>query len=116
MSFPHRQWDVVKVRIDPERDLDAHPAVIVSGDETCADPRQLRVNVLFGTKKVPAVGKRAYGVLLNGADGLEFMTEVDCGFIHVVAKQKIAGQVGRVTPARQREIMRKVIECLRFRP
>lgn len=33
---------------------------MISGDEICADARQLRMNVLFGTKKVPAVGKRAF--------------------------------------------------------
>ncbi len=115
MSSGHRQWDVVKVRINPDRDTDAHPAVVISADEICSDERQLRLNVLFGSKKVPAVGLRRHGVLLNGADGLEFASEVDCGFVHVVSKEKIRGAAGRVTPVRQREIMRKMIECLRFR-
>ncbi len=115
MSVPARQWDVVKVKINPERDLDAHPAVIVSADEQCVDNRQLRLNVLFGTKKPPAGVKRPNGVLLNGADGLEFITEVDCGFVHVISKDKIVTTAGRVTSVRQREIMRKVMECWRFR-
>jgi mRNA-degrading endonuclease toxin of MazEF toxin-antitoxin module len=115
MSIPVRQWDIVKVRINPDRDIDSHPAVVISADETCTDQRQLRVNVLFGTKKPPASAKRPYAVLLNGADGLEFITEVDCGFVHVVSKEKIAATVGRATPVRQREIMRKVFECWRFR-
>lgn len=115
MSFPIRQWDIVKVKIDPTRDRDAHPAVVLSADEICSDDRQSRLNVLFGSKKPPAAGKRPYGVLLNGADGLEFVTEVDCGFVHVVSKEKVVGACGRVTPVRQREIMRKMIECWRFR-
>ena len=115
MSISVRQWDVVKVRINPDRDIDSHPAVVISADETCADQRQLRVNVLFGTKKSPASAKRPYAVLLNGADGLEFITEIDCGFVHVISKDKILGTAARVTPIRQREIMRKVFECWRFR-
>ena len=115
MNNPPHQWDIVAVRINPERDVESHPAVVVSADEICADDRQLRLNVLFGTKKSPAAVKRPYAVLLNSADGLEFLTEVDCGFVHVVSKEKILGVIGRVTAVRQREIMRKVIECWRFR-
>jgi hypothetical protein len=115
MSFLPRQWDVVKVKINPEKDFDAHPAVVLSAEEICADERHRRINVLFGSKKPPAAVKRAYGVLLNGADGLDFMTEVDCGFVYVVAKDKVSGTAGRVTPVRQREIMRKMLECWRFR-
>jgi hypothetical protein len=110
-----RQWDLVKVRINPDRGRDAHPAVVISSDEICADVRQLRLNVLFGSKKPPAAGRKRYGVLLNGADGLEFTTEVDCGFVHVVSKEKVLESAGRVTPVRQREIVRKMIECWRFR-
>jgi len=115
MSGTIRQWDILKVRINPERDRDAHPAVVISADEICSDMRQLRLNVLFGSKKPPAASRRPYGVLLNGADGLEFLTEVDCGFVHVVSKEKVAGSVGRVTPMRQREIVRRMMECWRFR-
>jgi mRNA-degrading endonuclease toxin of MazEF toxin-antitoxin module len=115
MSLQFRQWDIVRVKINPDRDLDTHPAVVISPDEVCTDQRQLRVNVLFGTKKPPAATKRPYGVLLNSADGLEHLTEIDCGFVHVISKEKIAAPAGRVAPVRQREIMRKVVECLRFR-
>ena len=115
MSSSMHQWDIVAVRINPDGDIDSHPAVVISADETCGDQRQLRVNVLFGSKKSPASAKRPYAVLLNSADGLEFMTEIDCGFVHVVSKEKILRTAGRVTPVRQREIMRKVFECWRFR-
>ena len=113
--FSARQWDIVRVKINPERDVDTHPAVILSSDELCADERQLRINVLFGTKKPPATTRRRSGVLLNGADGLEFITEVDCGFVHVIAKDKVTAATGRVTLVRQREIMRRLMECWRFR-
>ncbi len=115
MSVPLRQWDVVKIRINPERDRDTHPAVVISSDEICADDRQLRLNVLFGSKKPPGIDKRAYGVLLNGADGLDFITEIDCGFVHVASKERITEKAGRVTPIRQREIVRRMLECWRFR-
>lgn len=50
MSLPLRQWDVVKVRINPG-DRDEHPALIISADEVCASAP--RVNVLYGSTHRP---------------------------------------------------------------
>ncbi len=45
-----RQWDVVKVLINPT-DKEPHPAVIVSPDDVVALGR--RINVLYGTSRRP---------------------------------------------------------------
>ncbi len=50
MTQTLRQWDVIKVRINPE-DRDEHPAVVVSPEELCADPRKRRINVLYGSPR-----------------------------------------------------------------
>ena len=99
-----RQWDVVRVRVY-DTDKDAHYVVVVSPDEICAKGR--RINVFYGSTKKLAEPLRPCHVLLNGADGLERQTAIDCTFVHVVPKEKITEITGRVTAARRREIMRQ---------
>jgi len=60
-----RQWDVAKVRINPE-DRDEHPAVIVSPDELCAAERKTKLNVLYGTNRRPGQPVQPHEVVLNG--------------------------------------------------
>lgn len=107
------QWDIVRVRIN-ENDRDAHPAVVLSCEEDCQDAEFLRVNVLYSSKKPPAAGVQPWQVLLNGADGLDFRTAVDCGVFYLVNKQACSPAIGRVTPERRRAIGRKMIEVLRL--
>lgn len=102
-----RRWDIVFVRAD-EKDLTGHPAVILSGENSLDDPRQHRFNVVLGTKKPPAAPNGDHHVLLNGADGLEHVTQVDCSLVYVVRKGSILRSVGAVGWERRKEIQRKV--------
>ncbi|HXA14242.1 MAG TPA: hypothetical protein VNW23_03875 [Opitutaceae bacterium] len=106
----HR-WDVVFFKAD-EKDAVGHPAVLLSADDILADPKQLRLNAVVGTKKPPAVKSRDHHVILNGADGLEFLTLVDCSLIYMVRKSSILRQAGSVTMYRRQEIQRKIRACL----
>jgi hypothetical protein len=76
------------------------------------DPRVERINVLVGTKKQPAELLREHQVLLNGADGLEFTTALDCTFVHTARKSSILRSAGTVSLNRRSEIQRKVRACL----
>ena len=107
------QWDIVRFRIGPT-DRDLHPGVVISASEWCADERKLRLNVLACSKRVPAEGARAHQVLLNGADGLDFVSVCGCEFFHVIERGSVQEIVGRVTPARRRAIGRKLNEVLRL--
>ena len=107
------QWDVVRVRISA-KDCDLHPAVIISCEEDCRDSMFLRVNVLYASKKPPAAGLQSWQVLLNGADGLDFRTAVDCGVFYLVDKSACSLPVGTVSYERRRVIGRKIIEILRL--
>lgn len=100
-------WDVVFVRVD-ERDQTGHPAVVLSTADLLRDEKQPRMNVLVGTKRPPAYSVRFHQVLLNGADGLEFATLVDCSMVFVALKSKVFRTVGSVSYERRREIARKV--------
>lgn len=108
-----RQWDIVKVRINPQ-DRDEHPAIIISPEEICADRRRLRLNVLYGTTRRPGQSPYSHDAVLNGADGLDHATLFTCSIFYLVERRKISGVVGRVSPERRRQIGRKIISTLRL--
>lgn len=108
-----RQWDVIKVRVRPE-DRDEHYCVVISPDELCADARKLLVNILVGSTKRPAQAADPHDVPLNGADGLERLTLLNCSHFSQVSRQKITAVVGRVAAERRRQIGRKIVATYRL--
>ncbi len=102
-----RRWDIVFLRAE-ENDPTGHPAVIMSGENTLEDSRQKRFNVLLGTKKPPAAASGAHQVLLNGADGLDHLTQVDCSLVYVARRTAVIRLAGTVSLERRRDIQRKV--------
>jgi hypothetical protein len=102
-----RRWDIVFLRVD-EKDPTGHPGIVLSGANTLADARQLRFNVLVGTKKPPAASAGDHQVILNGADGLEFPTLVDCSLVYVARKSSVLRLAGTVSAERRTAISRKV--------
>jgi hypothetical protein len=52
--------------------------------------------------------------LLNGADGLDYRTAVDCGVFYLVNKRDCSPVIGSVSRERRRAIGRKMIEILRL--
>ena len=102
-----RRWDIVFLRTD-DRDRDGHPAVVLSSDDVMADDRQQRFNVVTGTKKQPAEQARGHHVILDGADGLEFATLVDCSLVYVARKTSILRAGGLVTVHRRQQIQRGI--------
>lgn len=113
MITEFRQWDIVRVRIRPE-DRDEHPAVILTCDEFCADEHRHSLNVLYGTTRRPSVSPDSYEVTLNGADGLEHPTLINCGHLYTVDRRKISAVTGRVAPERRRQIGRKIVATYRL--
>ncbi len=103
------QWDIVRVRISPE-DRDEHPAVIISPDHVTRNPRVLKLNVLYCTKLPPAGSASPTQFVLNGSDGLEFRSVVDCSFYHVIRRDRITGREGRVGWERISALKRRVRE------
>ena len=101
------RWDIVFLRTD-EKDATGHPAVVLSKPDILHDSRHLRINVITGSKKSPAAQARPHQVVLNGADGLEFPTLFDCGFVNVARKSSIIRSAGRVAYARRGQIATKL--------
>jgi mRNA-degrading endonuclease toxin of MazEF toxin-antitoxin module len=54
--------------------------------------------------------------LLDEADGLDWKTAVRCDFIYTLNKQLFRELRGRVSEARQTEILRKLRFCFRWPP
>ncbi|MDP1589275.1 MAG: type II toxin-antitoxin system PemK/MazF family toxin [Prosthecobacter sp.] len=106
-----KQWDILLFPFAAEG---SHPAVILSNDEHCSNPAFLYVNALLCTSiRVPRPAKRNE-VILNGADGLDWLTAVRCDAIHMLRKDQFVTQRGTVSRERRRAIGRKLIECFRL--
>ena len=102
----HR-WDVVFVRADEKDDV-GHPGVVLSHEDLLEDHKFHRFNLVMGSKKPPAASLAPRQVMLNRADGLEFLRAVDCDLVLVARKNAILRRVGSVGVERRREIQRKV--------
>lgn len=102
-----RRWDIVFVR-ENEKDPTGHPGVVLSPEDILEDPKHQRFNVLMGSKKPPAYAAQPRHVLLNGADGLDHLTLVDCSLVLVARKSSVLRLAGTVSFERRREISRKV--------
>ncbi len=94
---------MVKVRFRPT-DWDEHPAVVISNDEHCGDDRLTRLNVLYGTKISPGSPHRIHQTLINSAEGLDFLTAVDCSYFYTVEKDAITRSIGTVGIERRRAL------------
>ena len=107
------QWDIVRIRVRAD-DQEEHPAVVLSREEWCQDIRQPAINVLYCTTKRPAAGATALDVTLNGADGLDRATLVNCGHIFSVPRLRITTVIGRVALARRPQIGRTLVFAFRL--
>lgn len=108
-----RQWDLVKVRINPQ-DRDAHPAIILSPEEVVAAAHVDRVNIIYGSTKRPARALLPGQVLLDEADGCEHLTVFDCLLFPVVKKSSIIERLGSVSSTRRRNLHQTIASALRL--
>jgi len=112
MSGAFRQWDVVKVRINPN-DRDEHPAIVLSPNEVAAG-RPDRMNVIYGSTKRPGESLLPGQILLDEADGCDHLTVFDCAFYPVVKKSAISAKLGAVSSGRRRHLHQTIAGALRL--
>jgi hypothetical protein len=98
------QFEVWRYRF-PEKGGE-HPVVLVSHPDICA--RSAVVNVLFCTSQRQSRQPRAYEVMLNGADGMDWETFCDCSCLYAVRSAELFGKRGKVCLERRREIRAKI--------
>jgi mRNA-degrading endonuclease toxin of MazEF toxin-antitoxin module len=79
-----------------------HPCVLISPSELCA--RAKYVNILYCTSQRQSRPPKPHEVLLNGADGMEWETFVDCSAIWLVESDNLFVQYGTVTLHRRNAI------------
>lgn len=104
-----RQWEIWTFDFTAE---DTHPVVLVSNDSRVASPDLQRVNVLFCTTLRRADRSRAENlkkneVLLDEADGLDWLTICKCDALHFVQKSRLHHRRGVVTAPRRVAIGRE---------
>jgi mRNA-degrading endonuclease toxin of MazEF toxin-antitoxin module len=100
------------MRVRPT-DRDRHPVVILSPDDVLADASTTHINILYGST-ARAGEERPLRVLLNGTDGLERLTTINCRFIHLVPLANCGEKIGSVAMVRRRQISRTVAQSLRL--
>ena len=104
-----RQWEIY---LFPFTEEQPHPVVILSIDERAAARKHVNGLICVSLRGRPLA---LHEVLLDQADGLEGETAVRCDLIHLLARERFKELRGRVSPDRQMQISRKVIECFRLR-
>ena len=113
-----RQWEIWTFDFTVE---DTHPVVILSNNSRITSPDLERVNVLFCTTLRQSDRARAENlnkneVLLDKADGLDWLTICKCDAMHFVKKSVLYNRRGVVTPARQVAIRRKIADNFELLP
>ena len=97
-----KKWEIRNYPIPSEDD--PHPFVILSPNALCGDDRKKDVNGLMCTSLRPDMQVKDFQVRLNGNDGLDGPTVVDCSFVYILRKSKAGPLRGVVTVARRHKI------------
>ena len=106
-----KPWDIYLYGFEREG---AHPAVIISSEERCANPDIDSVNALLCTSAKLNRGPKVTEVILDESDGMDWKTAVRCDVIYLLEKAEFRELRGSVTAARRKLIARKIVECLRL--
>ena len=102
-----KAWEIYTADIFGE-----HPCVLVSCQPRIDAKPQV---VVLGCRTMRPANARepaANEVLLDGADGMDLKTLCRCDLLYTVDKAALGRLRGVVTPARRREIARKMIQGL----
>jgi mRNA-degrading endonuclease toxin of MazEF toxin-antitoxin module len=94
----------------PERG--EHPCVIISHPDRAAQAKW--VNILYCTSQRQNRAPKPTEVMLNGADGMDWETFVDCSIIFAVPSDKLFGKRGEVTLERRNAIRDKLRDIFRL--
>ncbi|MEK7674734.1 MAG: type II toxin-antitoxin system PemK/MazF family toxin [Verrucomicrobiota bacterium] len=106
-----KQWDIYLFPFTQER---PHPTVVVSHDDRCERCEQINVLICSFAQlnRAPA----DHEIVLDEADGLDWKTACRCDVIYLLPKAELREMRGHASRERQRQIARKLNECLRFKP
>lgn len=102
-----KQWDIFTYNFP---DAGSHPAVIVSHPERVASKNM--VNVLVCSSQRASRPPKPHEIMLDTADGLDWETLCRCDLLYSVEKSGLTTQRGAITPARQKQIVQKIIASL----
>jgi mRNA-degrading endonuclease toxin of MazEF toxin-antitoxin module len=104
-----KQWDIWTCDF---ADAGPHPAVVISHPDRVAHAPL--VNVLIAASQRANRPARENEVVLNGADGLDWETLVNCDLMYLVEKERLYGRRGSVGTARRRALVQRINSCFGF--
>ncbi|HZQ48524.1 MAG TPA: type II toxin-antitoxin system PemK/MazF family toxin [Verrucomicrobiae bacterium] len=89
-----------------------YSVVVVSHPDRAARAKWL--NVLYCTSQRQSRRPHPHEVMLNGADGFDWETFVDCSIMYAVESDKLFGKRGRVSLERRNAIRDKLRDIFRL--
>lgn len=104
-----KQWDIFLFPFTAEL---PHPVIIISIDERTAARKHVNGLLCVSLRGRPL---GPCEVLLDRVDGLDWESAVRCDLIQLLERDRFLERRGCVTPERQIQISRKLIECFRLR-
>ena len=105
-----KQWDIYLFPFSQEQ---PHPAVILSHDDRCQRCDQVNALICSSARLNRALHENE--IVLDKSDGLNWKTGCRCDVIYLLPKSHFREKRGEVSPERQRQIARKLNECLRLK-
>jgi hypothetical protein len=107
-----KQWDIFDYHFP--RNVGLHPAVLLTPDETLANPDQYDINILIVTTVRADYRPRAFDVMLDDADGLDHLSRVRVHPIYQADKRDLRGLRGAISSVRRKVLTRKIREVYRL--
>lgn len=109
-----KQWEIWDFPI-PSEDK-PHGFVIISNPLICANSQAKFVNGLICTSVVGDRQIRDYEVFLNGSDGLDWKTAVNCAVVYQLSKAACLKQTrrGLVSIPRRRQMVKVINSAFHF--
>jgi hypothetical protein len=89
---------------------ETHPAVVLGTQTRLAN--KPKINVLFCSSKRAARTAEVTEVILDEADGLDWVTICKCDLVFAVPKEQLIRRRGSVTIERRRQVAERVIRSL----
>jgi mRNA-degrading endonuclease toxin of MazEF toxin-antitoxin module len=102
-----KAWDIYTADIFGE-----HPCVLVSCQARIDAKPEIVVLGCRTMRPANERGPRANEVVLDSADGLDFKSLCRCDLLFTLEKAKLGRRRGAVSPARRKEIARRIIQGL----
>lgn len=107
-----KQWEIWDFPVPSKEE--PHGFVILSPTSLVQNSGAKFVNGVMCTSLRGGAELRDFEVALNGADGLDAKTRVNCSLIYALAKADAKRKRGEVSPDRRKQIVKRIYSTFKF--